>query len=48
MSRKLITGFFGVNNLGDDIMLDAFYKRLQKKEEVSLLRLYAGGVLILQ
>ena len=43
MSRNLITGFFGVDNVGDDIMLDAFYNWLQKKEDVSLPRLYMAG-----
>lgn len=41
--NNLITGFFGVNNLGDDIMLEAFYRSSAKKKELSLLRLYPGG-----
>lgn len=40
--KHLITGFFGVNNLGDDIMLEAFYRSSGKKNELSLLRLYPG------
>ena len=43
MGQSALTGFFGVNNFGDDIMLDAFYNSLNNKNAVTLLRLYTGG-----
>ncbi len=43
MITNLITGFFGVNNLGDDIMLDAFYSKIDAKDRVRLLKLFSGA-----
>ena len=43
MNKILVTGFFGVNNLGDDIMLDSFMENIHDKSSVSLLQLYKGG-----
>jgi len=39
----LVTGFFGVNNLGDDIMLNSFYYRYKEYAELTLLKIYRGG-----
>jgi polysaccharide pyruvyl transferase WcaK-like protein len=47
--KILVTGYFGAGNFGDDIMLDAFLKKVRKEHpeiEVYLLKFLGGDILI--
>ncbi|MDU2155648.1 hypothetical protein [Clostridium sp.] len=42
--KLLITGFFGKNNLGDDLMLEFFCKNISKNNDVTLLLIYGDEI----
>lgn len=42
--KILITGFFGKNNLGDDLMLEFFCKNISKSNDVTLLLIYGDEI----